>query len=45
MMVITPKHAGAVFNVNFNTLSKQFFCASVGEKTLTHKYVCSVIII
>ena len=31
MMVIKPRHVGAVFNVNFNILLKKLYCASVGK--------------
>jgi hypothetical protein len=27
MMVVRPKHIGALFNVSFNILSEQFNCA------------------
>jgi hypothetical protein len=34
MMVITPKHVGAVLMQILITFINQFFCASVGNKTL-----------
>jgi hypothetical protein len=37
MMVITPKHVGAVLMLILIPLLKQFFCASVGVKTLIIK--------
>ena len=41
MMVIAPKHVGAVLMYILILLLKQFSCTSVGEKTLITK--CQVL--
>jgi len=47
MMVITPKHVGAVLMQILILLLKQFSCASVGDKTLilSHILLLSYILI